>query len=145
MYNPLFFSNPYYRRPLNSKQYVSSYNNKYSNTNFSNYSNNFTNHYHNKYSSNFPNNYSNNHHTSYPNNYYKNSNFSQSNNNTSGVKSEKGFRNEKEEHVEPELFEIFGIKLYFDDILLICLIFFLYNEGVKDQYLFISLILLLLT
>lgn len=44
-----------------------------------------------------------------------------------------------------ECFEIFGIKLFFDDILLICLIFFLYNEGVKDQYLFISLILLLLS
>ena len=41
--------------------------------------------------------------------------------------------------------EVFGIKLYFDDILLICLIFFLYNEGVKDQYLFISLVLLLLS
>lgn len=44
-----------------------------------------------------------------------------------------------------ECFEVFGIKLFFDDILLICLIFFLYNEGVKDQYLFISLILLLLS
>lgn len=43
------------------------------------------------------------------------------------------------------IFEIFGIKLYFDDILLICLIFFLYNEGVQDQYLFIALILLLLS
>ena len=43
------------------------------------------------------------------------------------------------------IFEIFGISLYFDDILLICLIFFLYNEGVKDQYLFIALILLLLS
>jgi len=43
------------------------------------------------------------------------------------------------------LFEIFGIKLYFDDILLICLIFFLYNEGVQDQFLFIALILLLLS
>ena len=43
------------------------------------------------------------------------------------------------------LFEIFGIQLYFDDILLICLIFFLYNEGVKDEFLFISLILLLLS
>jgi len=44
-----------------------------------------------------------------------------------------------------ECFEIFGIKLYFDDLLLICLIFFLYNEGVKDQFLFIALILLLLS
>lgn len=46
---------------------------------------------------------------------------------------------------EKEVFEIFGIKLYFDDILLICLIFFLYNEGIQDQFLFIILILLLLT
>ena len=43
------------------------------------------------------------------------------------------------------IFELFGIKLYSDDILLICLIFFLYNEGVKDDYLFIALILLLLS
>ena len=43
------------------------------------------------------------------------------------------------------VFELFGIKLFFDDILLISLIFFLYNEGVHDQYLFIALILLLLS
>ena len=43
------------------------------------------------------------------------------------------------------MFEIFGIQLYFDDILLICLIFFLYTEGVQDEYLFIALILLLLS
>lgn len=43
------------------------------------------------------------------------------------------------------IFEIFGIKLFFDDILLISLIFFLYTEGVKDQNLFIALILLLLS
>jgi hypothetical protein len=42
-------------------------------------------------------------------------------------------------------FEIFGITLHFDDILIICLLFFLYNEGVKDQLLFISLIMLLLS
>lgn len=42
-------------------------------------------------------------------------------------------------------FELFSLKLYFDDILLICLIFFLYQEGVKDDELFISLILLLLS
>ncbi len=48
----------------------------------------------------------------------------------------------KEENV---LFEIFGIKLYYDDILLICLIFFLYQEEVNDPYLFIALILLLLS
>ena len=43
------------------------------------------------------------------------------------------------------IFEIFGIKLHYDDILLICLIFFLYNEGIQDEFLFISLILLLLS
>jgi len=42
-------------------------------------------------------------------------------------------------------FEIFGLKLYFDDLLIICLLLFLYNEGVNDQLLFISLIMLLLT
>lgn len=46
---------------------------------------------------------------------------------------------------EDKPFEIFGLKLYFDDLLLICLIIFLYNEGVKDQFLFIALILLLLS
>lgn len=43
------------------------------------------------------------------------------------------------------IFELFGLKLYFDDILLVCLLFFLYNEGVKDEGLFIALILLLLS
>lgn len=44
-----------------------------------------------------------------------------------------------------DCFEIFGITLHFDDILIICLLIFLYNEGVKDQLLFISLIMLLLS
>lgn len=60
----------------------------------------------------------------------------------------------KEDHVQDSrslgsssepIFELFGIQLYFDDILLISLIFFLYNEGVQDQFLFIALILLLLS
>lgn len=42
-------------------------------------------------------------------------------------------------------FSFFGIDLHFDDILLICLLVFLYNEGVQDQFLFIALILLLLS
>ena len=46
---------------------------------------------------------------------------------------------------ENYFFELLGLKLYFDDVLLICLIFFLYQEGVKDEELFISLILLLLS
>lgn len=45
----------------------------------------------------------------------------------------------------PEEFYILGIKLHFDDLLLICLLFFLYSEGVKDEWLFIALLLLLLS
>lgn len=51
----------------------------------------------------------------------------------------------KEEVYDEPFFEIFGLKLYFDDVLIICLIFFLYQEGVKDEYLFMALILLLLS
>lgn len=43
------------------------------------------------------------------------------------------------------IFEIFGIKLYFDDLLLLGLLFFLYSEGVEDQELFFALVLLLLS
>ena len=43
------------------------------------------------------------------------------------------------------LFDLFGIKLYFDDILILGLIYFLYSEGVKDEMLFISLLLLLIS
>lgn len=53
--------------------------------------------------------------------------------------------NSRSEQEESPFFELFGLKLYSDDILLICLIFFLYNEGVKDEGLFLSLIMLLLT
>lgn len=52
----------------------------------------------------------------------------------------------KKSNVDKENYlEILGIKLYSDDILLLCLIFFLYKEGVQDEYLFISLIMLLLS
>lgn len=44
-----------------------------------------------------------------------------------------------------EYIDILGIRLHFDDILLILLIYFLYSEGVKDFGLFITLILLLLS
>lgn len=40
---------------------------------------------------------------------------------------------------------IFGLDLYFDDILILCILFSLYTEGVKDEMLFICLLLLLLT
>ncbi len=59
------------------------------------------------------------------------------------VSNENKYKNNKVN--EENLFEILGIKLYSDDILLLCLIFFLYKEGVQDEYLFIALIMLLLS
>lgn len=53
--------------------------------------------------------------------------------------------NTKQKAKSADYLEILGIKLHFDDILLILLIYFLYTEGVKDIYLFFTLILLLLT
>lgn len=64
---------------------------------------------------------------------------------TSNTKVENKTRNFTDTDKEDKVFEILGIKLHFDDILLICLIFFLYNEGINDEFLFISLILLLLS
>lgn len=54
---------------------------------------------------------------------------------------------EKREYLSDnsQVFNIMGITLHFDDILIICLLFFLYSEGVKDEMLFIALILLLLS
>lgn len=81
-----------------------------------------------------------------PNNLHTNkqitSNYSQVNG--SDKKDEKN-NSKKVDENSNYFFELFGLKLYFDDILLICLIFFLYQEGVKDDELFISLILLLLS
>lgn len=47
--------------------------------------------------------------------------------------------------LEKPVLEILGLKLYLDDILIISLLYFLYEEDVKDETLFISLLLLLLS
>lgn len=41
------------------------------------------------------------------------------------------------------IFEIFGIKLYLDDLIILGIIFFLYQQNVKDEMLYIILFLLL--
>lgn len=51
----------------------------------------------------------------------------------------------KNNEVDSPLFELFGFKLYFDDILLLGLLFVLYSEGVDDMNLYIALVLLLLS
>lgn len=53
--------------------------------------------------------------------------------------------NDFNDYDEEQCFEIFGLQLHFDDLLIIALLFFLYQEEVKDTYLYISLILLLLS
>ena len=55
------------------------------------------------------------------------------------------FFNQTDRGEDESFFDLFGLKLYNDDLLLIGLIFFLYKEDVKDQYLFIALVLLLLS
>lgn len=51
----------------------------------------------------------------------------------------------EDRHTDDPFFEILGIQLYFDDLLILGLLFFLYTEGVKDYTLFMSLILLLMS
>ena len=40
---------------------------------------------------------------------------------------------------------LLGFNFYSDDILIFCILFFLYTEGIKDEMLFICLILLLIS
>lgn len=54
-------------------------------------------------------------------------------------------KNKSNKNTNDFLFDLFGLKIYNDDILLISLIYFLYSEGVKDDGLFIVLVLLLLS
>lgn len=44
-----------------------------------------------------------------------------------------------------ESFNIFGLNVHIDDLLILALIFFLYKEGTDDIYLYIALFLLLLS
>lgn len=73
--------------------------------------------------------------------------FQTANNNTSNHSNapNQNICNTEHSDNDESLFEIFGLKIYFDDLLLICILLFLYQEGIKDEYLFISLILLLLS
>lgn len=54
------------------------------------------------------------------------------------------FHSEAFSDIEKPLFDIFGIKLYLDDIIIIGLLTFLYTEQVDDQLLYITLFLLLI-
>lgn len=92
------------------------------------------------------------------NKYHNNGSFSNNNNNNNNMnmnnnssdnwskhKNENENKNKSNSNDNNYLFDLFGIKLYFDDILILSLLYFLYNEGVKDEMLFMSLLLLLIS
>lgn len=54
-------------------------------------------------------------------------------------------RTDKSKSSDDFLFDLFGIKLYFDDVLILSLLFFLYKEEVKDEGIFLALLLLLIS
>jgi len=45
---------------------------------------------------------------------------------------------------EKPFLEIAGFSLFFDDVLILCLLFFLYQEGSTDMFLYLALVLLLM-
>ena len=55
------------------------------------------------------------------------------------------FQNPFSMNSEEPIIEILGISLYLDDIIILGLLFFLYQEGVKDYMLYLALIMLLLS
>ena len=87
----------------------------------------------------------------YYNNYYRRKNSFRYNNlktqkDTISFQSQIQNQNKNKEKLDENFwFDIFGIKLYFDDVLILSLLFFLYKEQVKDEGLFLALILLLIS
>ncbi len=133
---PHFYTRPYYHYPQSSTGNVN-----YSNVADKNFSNNIIS---NKTSPNDINNKKNNFSKNYLYNKIIHKNFSKGANFSGTLENTKS-QNSESVKTEDAIFEIFGIKLHYDDILLICLIFFLYKEGVKDEFLFLVLILLLIS
>ena len=115
--------------------------------------NSFYNHYYRHYTPYIPKPFDNNKDQSNINNFSKDSNKdnNKKNNNYEQKKSRYNsfgpihFKNPIFSDIEEPIFEIFGIELYLDDIIILGLLFFLYKEGVQDEMLFITLILLLVS
>ena len=78
--------------------------------------------------------------------YDHNSAKNNSNSNNNIPKKAENSENFKSHSESPDyFFEIFGLKLHFDDVLIMCILFFLYKEDVHDEELFLCIILLLLS
>ena len=78
----------------------------------------------------------------YTNHCSKISNINSNCTNNTSLCSNESPKNNSEDDV---FLELFGIKLYFDDVLILSLLFFLYKEDVKDEGLFLALVLLLIS
>lgn len=106
------------------------------------------------------NRYSNHHYVSPNNNYKENVNDNKQENNICDDTPKKEenrkssnyttfgpiiFNSSSFSDLEQPVLEILGLKLYLDDLIILALLFFLYKEDVKDEILFIALILLLLS
>jgi hypothetical protein len=68
-------------------------------------------------------------------------------NSTASYKNETSYyeNKEKKETSQSPFLTLLGIPFYFDDILLICVILFLYSEDIDDSYLMLVLLLLLMS
>ena len=120
----MIYDYPYHRN------YFNKYNMYYKN----NYLNNNSNNYYNKKNDLIKNIYLNNSEENVNNKYY------QENNIDNLKKTQEESRNSSDDTI----INVFGIKLAFDDLIILGLLYLLYTEDVKDISLYIVLILLLL-
>ena len=70
-----------------------------------------------------------------------NRNLSKSENHINKEENQK--REQAYDETVPFIFEIMGLKIYLDDLIIFSVLFFLYKEDVKDNLLYILLFLLL--
>ena len=143
MYPYPFFGFPSYRRyykapfPPNAN-YMNNKNDN-SNSNLNQNTNINRNSYNSSFRNKSQNNNQNNNHNNNENNY----------NNGNQYKLDTNLRNNTSTSQnldsDEEFFDFFGIRLASDDLLILALLFFLYKEEAKDPYLYISLLLLLLS
>jgi len=73
---------------------------------------------------------------------YANNDLSKSSNENSSKDSE---LEQKKRNEEKPLFDLMGIKIFSDDLLLLGVLYFLYSEEVRDPELFIAILLLLIS
>ncbi len=97
----------------------------------------------NKHTKKYTSRYCNYNNSIYNNNFYKNVNYEDTQKKENFAKKTVPSNSPSDENAV--LFEAFGLKIYFDDVLIICILLFLYQEKIQDEYLFIALILLLLS